>query len=242
MLAGAKVICFDADQTLIDFRPAMHEALRLTLARIRTLVPGSDTLTVESLVADRDAAAAEIGARASMETIRREAFRRSLAPLGASDELVDDVIATLSALLSRYALGLATNGNSYPERAGLAAYFAFAVYAHECGFRKPDLGFFEAVRRAAQCEPGQIVYVGDSLHEDIAGAKRAGFKTVWINRERTARPSSPTPDGVPNGTAADGRTRAMTSEAQSPWSAQAPQLSPRSALAHIGPSANPAIA
>jgi putative hydrolase of the HAD superfamily len=212
VLGKAKLICFDADQTLIAFRPAMREALRLALSRIRALVPGSETLTVERLVADRDAVAAKLGARASMETIRRQAFRRSLAPLGASDEVVaavtdayladrfrlarpyEDVIPTLNALHGRYALGLATNGNSYPERAGLGGYFGFALYAHECGFRKPHPGFFAAVRRAAQRKPEQIVYVGDSLHEDIAGAKNAGFKTVWINRERVARPSSLTPE------------------------------------------------
>ena len=162
------MICFDADQTLIDLAPAMREALRLALSRIQTLLPGSDALTVETLIAERNAVAAELGTRASMEAIRQEAFKRSLTPLGAADEIVrmvtaeyladrfrlarlyPDVIPTLNRLRGRYALGLATNGNSYPERAGLAAYFSFVVYANKCGFRKPDLGFFEAVRQAAQ--------------------------------------------------------------------------------------------
>jgi HAD superfamily hydrolase (TIGR01509 family) len=203
-----RVICFDADETLIDFRSAMHQALRSALRRIQASVPGAESLSVERLVKERDTVAAEMGTRASMEAIRLEAFRRSLSPFAVAADVVSavteeyladrfrlahpypDVVPTLNVLSSRYVLGLATNGNSYPDRVGLAGYFSFAVYAHECGHRKPDLGFFEAVHRAAAHEPSEIVYVGDSLDEDIVGAKRAGLSAVWINRKGASGASS----------------------------------------------------
>ena len=201
MRVKAKVVCFDADQTLIDLRSALLEALRNALLRIQGLGYGAETLTVQRLVDDRDAAAAAMGARASMEEIRLEGFRRSLAPLGATAEVIqrvtegfladrfrlarpyDDVVPALDALHRRYRLGLATNGNSYPDRVGLAHFFEFTVYAHVCGFRKPDPAFFAAVCEAARREPAEIVYVGDSPVEDIAGARGAGLNAVWINRD-----------------------------------------------------------
>jgi putative hydrolase of the HAD superfamily len=207
-----KVVCFDADQTLIDFRSAMRKALQNALLRIQALASDAETLTVQRLIEDRDAAAAAMGARASMEAIRREGFRRSLVPFGVTAEVIqsvtddyltdrfrlarpyDDVIPALDALQERYALGLATNGNSYPDRAGLAHHFAFTVYAHDCGYRKPDPEFFEIVRWAAEHEASEIVYVGDSLADDIVGAKRAGFKAVWINRENASDATTPAPD------------------------------------------------
>lgn len=138
-----RVVCFDADQTLIDFRWAMRQALRNALLRIQSLSSEADTLTVQRLIDDRDSAAAAMGARTSMEAIRLEGFRRTLAPLGFAAEVIqdltegyladrfrlarpyDDVVPALEALRQRYRLGLATNGNSYPDRAGLARYFGF---------------------------------------------------------------------------------------------------------------------
>lgn len=108
----------------------------------------------------------------------------------------DHVIPALASLRRRYVLGLATNRNSCPDRVGLAGYFSFAAFAHECGYRKPDLRFFDTVRRAAAHQPSEIVYVGDSLDEDIAGAQGAGFRAVWLNRERAPNPPAITPDAT----------------------------------------------
>lgn len=209
-MAGVpRVVCFDADQTLVDFRSAMLEALERTLSRIRAIISSAENLSVQRLVTDRNEAAAAMGARASMEEIRLEGFRRSLAPLGATAETIRsvtdgyladrfrfakpyaDVIPTLDILRERYTLGLATNGNSYADRLGLASYFAFTIYAHDCGFRKPDPRFFETVRRAAGCPASELAYVGDSPEEDILGARRVGFRTVWINRTPAQAWSTP---------------------------------------------------
>lgn len=190
----------------------MLDALRNALQRIQALGYRAETLTLQRLIDDRGAAAAAMGPRASMEEIRLEGFRRALAPLGATAEVIqmvtedflaerfrlarpyDDVVPGLNALKDSYALGLATNGNSYPDRAGLAHFFEFTVYAHVCGFRKPNPAFFAAVCRAAKREPAEIVYVGDSPVDDIVGARGAGFKAVWINRDGVPNAPTPAPD------------------------------------------------
>jgi HAD superfamily hydrolase (TIGR01549 family) len=195
------VISFDADQTLIDFRPAMREALDLALTTIRAAVPNASLLTVDDLVATRDAVAAESGPTETMEAIRFRAFERTLAQFDADPRLADevtkeyldnrfrlarlyeDVIPTLDLLRGEHTLCLASNGNSYPERSGLDGYFDLVVLAQDIGVRKPDPRFFEIVARQAKCEPGEITHVGDSLSEDIHPANLAGLRTVWINRE-----------------------------------------------------------
>jgi len=186
----------------------MREALALALQTIRGVVSGAESLTIAELIAIRDRVAAEMGGGASMEEIRSTAFERTLAEFGGDSALAariteqyladrfrlthpyEDVVSTLDVLRDDYTLGLATNGNSYPDRIGLSGYFNFVVFAHECGFRKPDPRFFDAIVRDARCAADQITFVGDSLTEDIEPAVSAGFRAVWINRDGR-RPSEP---------------------------------------------------
>ena len=56
--------------------------------------------------------------------------------------------------------------------------------------------------RRTGLEPGEIVHVGDHLDADVAGAKRLGWYTVWVNRE-----GAPLPDGA---AAADGEVACLS--------------------------------
>lgn len=47
---------------------------------------------------------------------------------------------------------------------------------------KPDPAFFRQVIRAAPCDSGQILYVGDRLDNDLLPAKAAGMRTAFIRR------------------------------------------------------------
>jgi putative hydrolase of the HAD superfamily len=46
------------------------------------------------------------------------------------------------------------------------------------GFRKPAAEFFAVLPRAAGCQPGRMLYVGDDLRNDIEGAAAAGIRAV----------------------------------------------------------------
>lgn len=47
---------------------------------------------------------------------------------------------------------------------------------------KPSPAFFERVVQASECEPEQVMYVGDRLDNDIQPAAAAGMVTVQIRR------------------------------------------------------------
>jgi FMN phosphatase YigB (HAD superfamily) len=50
------------------------------------------------------------------------------------------------------------------------------------GLRKPDSAFFERVVREAGCDPGEVVYVGDRVDNDIIPAAAAGLVPIHIVR------------------------------------------------------------
>lgn len=51
---------------------------------------------------------------------------------------------------------------------------------------KPDQGIFQYALKAMGIQPGEALFIGDSIHYDIQPAQTAGMYTAWINR--TGRP------------------------------------------------------
>jgi HAD superfamily hydrolase (TIGR01509 family) len=54
----------------------------------------------------------------------------------------------------------------------------FALCSEEAGSCKPDPGIFREALRRAGCGPGEALFVGDQPEQDIAGANRAGLRSV----------------------------------------------------------------
>lgn len=50
-------------------------------------------------------------------------------------------------------------------------------HARSC---KPDPGIYEEALRRAGCEPGEALFVGDTLRQDVAGANRMGLRSVLL--------------------------------------------------------------
>lgn len=204
-------VVFDADETLLDLRPAVTGGLVAVLDEMRRLTPAAAEVTLAELESDWGAVFGEMKA-APVTEIRRAALARSLARAGLDDHLDEaaalffarrfaltrpfpDVPPALATLRDRYTLGFATNGNSRTERCGLAGEFAFEVYAHENGLpKKPAPEFFAAVVAAAGVPAEQVVYVGDSWEHDVVAPQRAGLRSVWLNRQGLPRPAGCTPD------------------------------------------------
>jgi putative hydrolase of the HAD superfamily len=65
---------------------------------------------------------------------------------------------------------------------GLAALLDGIVTSAEAGARKPAPAVFEQALRIAGAGPGDAVHVGDSLKEDVVGARNAGIVPVFISR------------------------------------------------------------
>ena len=203
--ANIKTITFDADDTLWDFQSAMKGALDSALQRIRHIVPtdAAEQLTIQKMIDIRDQVACELGEGVvKLEQIRYEAFVQTLEYVGVSSRAMaeqihrsymearfvrttpyPDVAPALKALKRRYRIGIVSNGNSYPERCGLSDTFDFVVFAHDCGFHKPDRRIFELALSESGCLPHEVLHVGDSLETDVLGAQNCGLRNVWLNRQ-----------------------------------------------------------
>lgn len=66
-------------------------------------------------------------------------------------------------------------------------------------FYKPHKRFFEKLLMKIKVSKEEIVYIGDSLENDIKGSHKVGIKAVWINRKNKKRKTKDTkPDYVIN--------------------------------------------
>ena len=73
------------------------------------------------------------------------------------------------------------------ERARLAPFIDFQLYADETGVSKPDRLIFHIMCREAGVEPEQAVHVGDGVSEDVGGALAAGMWAVLVDRAAGSR-------------------------------------------------------
>jgi putative hydrolase of the HAD superfamily len=68
---------------------------------------------------------------------------------------------------------------------GLDDCWDIVLCSEDTGTIKPALPPFCELSNALECPPEQILYVGNSRHYDMVGARRAGMKTALRTRTRT---------------------------------------------------------
>ena len=209
-------ISFDGDMTLWDFLKVMRHALRYTLTELQKQrpVPRVLKLTIDEMIAIRDHFAEEVkGEVWNLEDIRRGAFERTLEHVGCPDkdlaahlnaiyrkhrfediELYPDVVPTFDILAPHFKLGLLSNGNTYPERCGLDGRFDFVVFSQDVQVEKPHPRIFEITAERAGCALTEMLHVGDSLKNDVMGARNVGAPSVWLNREGISNETEIQPD------------------------------------------------
>jgi putative hydrolase of the HAD superfamily len=68
---------------------------------------------------------------------------------------------------------------------GCSARFEGVVTSARVGVRKPHPEIFEAALRLAGGAPDETLMVGDSLRDDVDGARRVGMRAVLIDRDGT---------------------------------------------------------
>jgi putative hydrolase of the HAD superfamily len=125
-------------------------------------------------------------------------------------ELLDQLrcyedIDMLARLRGRFKVAIVTNGadDDHPDsqrskalRLGLLeqvdGFFASDAY----GARKPEPSFFLAAAAALQVEPSDVVFVGDSPENDIAGANAGGMTSVLLWRRGGEPPRDHPPHHV----------------------------------------------
>ena len=98
----------------------------------------------------------------------------------------------------RYRVGLVSNFDHGPtarrviETGGVATHFETTVISAEHGWRKPHRKIFLDALAALDVAPDVALFVGDSPHDDVAGARAAGLDVAWVNAAAAALP-----DGCP---------------------------------------------
>ena len=118
------------------------------------------------------------------------AIYQRFAELGAW-RMYDDVLPALDALASKdIPLAVISNWDArlrpLLEQFRLDRYFEIIVVSCEIGFAKPSPVIFEHAAKKLGIAPGNIVHVGDSAREDVAGAQVAGVEALLIDRDKKA--------------------------------------------------------
>lgn len=100
-------------------------------------------------------------------------------------DLYPDVVPVLRQLQSAgYRIGICGNqpAGATAQVEALQLPADFVTSSSDMGVTKPDPGFFLRVAEHLELEPGEIVYVGDRLDNDVLPAQNLGFHAVFIRR------------------------------------------------------------
>jgi putative hydrolase of the HAD superfamily len=151
----------------------------------------------------------------------RERFRRALARVGCADGVLAEAAIDLSrahmalvaavtvlppahaellaGLRSRYRLGVVTNFDDTATaydilvRHGIAPWLDTVVISEALGLRKPHPAMARAGVRGLGLSPGEVLMVGDTWDEDVAGARAAGVDAAWIDARGQGLPQGAAP-------------------------------------------------
>jgi putative hydrolase of the HAD superfamily len=197
-----QAILFDLDDTLYDLRS--YWTSRLTRAFDQAILHHPHLNKAEMM---RAALAEKVYMQQMPDFLRKYEIQDEALIAAISDAyrhnwfeelaLAEDTVDTLRALQPRYKLGLVTNGPSRTQRAkiehfGLAAYMDVLIVSEEVGVAKPDPGIFAIALERLAMEPSKVLFVGDSVENDLHGAAAASLPFVWVNRRHETLP-----EGVP---------------------------------------------
>jgi putative hydrolase of the HAD superfamily len=202
-----RAITLDLDDTLWEIGPVIRRAeaelwqwLALNYPRIPQRV------TPDELSGIRSRVAAEHPDKGhDFRFLRKQSLARVALMSGYSADLVEpafdvfdaarnrveffpDVLPVLEALTRRFRLVALTNGNASLKRIGVRHLFHDVVTAVEAGAAKPARPIFEEAIRRAGVNREQVLHVGDHPENDIEGARSAGLRSVWMNRNGGAWP------------------------------------------------------
>jgi putative hydrolase of the HAD superfamily len=103
----------------------------------------------------------------------------------------DDVRPTLEALRGNgFKLAIISNWDDRLRpllaELKLASCFDETVISVEAGFAKPAAEIFQRAASALGMPPRSIVHIGDSLAEDVVGARSAGLQVLLLDRKSTS--------------------------------------------------------
>ncbi|MEH1813919.1 MAG: HAD family hydrolase [Nostoc sp.] len=109
-----------------------------------------------------------------------------------------DVNEVLTVLAHNYRLAVITNGfvsAQLPrmQAAGIEHFFEEVVVSEAIGFAKPSAEIFHHALSRLNLTPAEVIYVGDSLKHDYAGATQVKMDFCYYNRKNQNLPQEAKP-------------------------------------------------
>lgn len=209
-------VAFDYFETLVEITIAMRLAVfeRFAAELGLSVAPSELWRRWVKLAAERTAGPFE-GPPPTFETLRSRwefrteelvgdfAFRgvgpvlaRLYADLHATAKLYPDARSLIGRLRERFRVGILSDADTDFLNANLAQSglrIDAVLWSEESANYKPHLAMFRSICERLDAAPDEVIYVGDDPINDIEGARRAGLRTVWVNRHRRAWPRELTP-------------------------------------------------
>ncbi len=197
-----RTITFDLDDTLWEIHPVIKRAERHLYEwlgdhypRITSMYELGDIREIREQVINEMPDQAH-----DLTLLRRVVLERIGRAAGYDTDFIDDafdvfdevrndveifpgVIPALEMLREHFVLIAVTNGNANLEIIGIRHLFHDVVTAVTAGAAKPARRIFDAAVLAGGANARQTLHVGDHPEFDVNGAREAGLKTVWVNRD-----------------------------------------------------------
>lgn len=208
-----RAVLFDLDNTLYDHEASSRGALaEAALEFEQTAGLDADALCRTFTRHNDECWVLATRGEMTREELRLVRVRRTLAEFGIDDleperlseayltryrgrlAEVPGARSTVVRLLQELPVGIVTNG--FPDLVddklaaiGLAGLLHPVVIADRIEVMKPRPDAFRTAIALLGLLPSEVLYVGDSLTVDVAGAAAAGLRTCWFDRDGREAPS-----------------------------------------------------
>ena len=73
------------------------------------------------------------------------------------------------------------------DELAIAKFFQTVTVSSQVGVPKPDPQIFRVALAKHLCTPETALHIGDQWQDDVEGARLAGLKGIWLNRDRDRR-------------------------------------------------------
>lgn len=210
-----KLLFFDADDTLFDFKKSELFAFEKLLSKIKINSDFGQSISLYRNISDKLWLDLEKGTISleELKILRFKLFSKKmnlsyrpetlskmyLDYLGEATFLMDGAIDILSYLKEKYLIVIITNGISYVqnkrlEKSAIKEYIDGMVVSEEVNISKPNPQIFEyTFEKFNFYDKDSILMIGDSLTSDICGGINAGIDTCWLNHNNIINSSGSTP-------------------------------------------------
>ena len=218
MLENIKAIFFDADDTIVDHKECEKQALEYLFKNIgeeyldeyQDIFRPLDRELWESVTLNVSNIPKELVPEYRFKILfnkininyynykkANELFKDGLEHSVALIENAEEVIEDL--YNKKYKLYVVTNGLIRLQKpritnSKIGKFFSDIIVSEEVGIEKPNQKIFKTLIQKNNLKIDEIVMIGNSLVQDIQGAKNANIKSIWYNQNHKKNTTGIIPD------------------------------------------------